>query len=795
MSVIRGETYGVAIGYSVAAPLALNRDGLPHSKPLARLRRWLCKPAAVFCTLLLALGMGAEAQQFRGKTPPRIGFVYPDGLQQGTTYDIVVGGQYLEGTRELMVTGSGIRATLLKYSHPLPQKRLNELRDYLTEARKRYQETKKRPPGLTRLDTVEAISRILREANATQDEIDSFFEMRKERNDPKRQQNVQLSESITLRVQAEANAVPGVRELRVLTPNGASNPLVFCVGKLPEVRKTGPLGKASPMRVTPPTILNGQLLPGEVDNYAFSAKHGARLVVAVQARDLIPYLADAVPGWFQPVVTLYDAKGREVAYANDFRFSPDPVLSFQVPEDGEYRLELKDALYRGREDFVYRVTLGEVPFVTAVFPMGARTGASATATVMGWNLPQSQTVLKAGTTEGIRPVASLSNGLAIGDVPFASDALPEVMEREPNDTPAQAQQIPLPAIVNGRIDRPGDVDVYTFPLGAGAKIVAEVNARKLGSPLDSWLKITDASGRQVAYNDDWEDKAVGLLTHKADSYLLFTAPVAGYYSVRIGDAQNRGGPDYGYRLRISPPRPDFALRVVPSAINAKPGGTTPVTLYAARKDGFSGDISVVLEGAPANFILTNAVIPADRDQARATITFPRDLTGKAISLKMTGRATADGRALSRPAVPSDDLIQAFVYHHLVPARELLAVPTDPGRGAPPVTVITHEPLSIPVGGIAHLVVSSPWRGPANGEVRFALSEPPEGFTLENGKSSPEGITFNVKTDAKVKPGLRGNLIVEIIVENTPSEADAKARKVRRFPVGFLPAIAYKTVSR
>ena len=31
--------------------------------------------------------------------------------------------------------------------------------------------------------------------------------------------------------------------------------------------------------------------------------------MAASARELIPYLADAVPGWFQPVLAVFDAKG------------------------------------------------------------------------------------------------------------------------------------------------------------------------------------------------------------------------------------------------------------------------------------------------------------------------------------------------------------------------------------------------------------------------------------------------------------------------------------------------------
>ena len=53
---------------------------------------------------------------------------------------------------------------------------------------------------------------------------------------------------------------------------------------------------------------------------------------------------------------------------------PIRPFSFMAPSDGEYALVIYDAIYRGREDFVYRITLGEAPFVTSLFPLGGRAG-------------------------------------------------------------------------------------------------------------------------------------------------------------------------------------------------------------------------------------------------------------------------------------------------------------------------------------------------------------------------------------------------------------------------------------
>ena len=140
------------------------------------------------------------------------------------------------------------------------------------------------------------------------------------------------------------------------------------------------------LRVTVPCTMNGQIAAGEVNRYRFQASKGQRLVISAKARELVPYVADGVPGWFQAVLRLRDANGKELAYNDDFRFNPDPLIYFEVPEDGEYVLTINEALFRGRESFVYRITIGELPFVTSIFPLGGRVGEPVKIEMDGWNL-------------------------------------------------------------------------------------------------------------------------------------------------------------------------------------------------------------------------------------------------------------------------------------------------------------------------------------------------------------------------------------------------------------------------
>jgi len=129
--------------------------------------------------------------------------------------------------------------------------------------------------------------------------------------------------------------------------------------------------------------------------------------------------------------------------------------------------------------------------------------------------------------------------------------LPEVLEQEPNDSPDKTQAVSLPATVNGRLEKNGDVDAYRGDLQKGQTLVASLLAhRVIGSPMDGVLQICDRQGFVLQQIDD----ACGL-----DPQTAFVAPRDDRYGVRVfafPDAPNStiafaGGPGYVYRLTLT----------------------------------------------------------------------------------------------------------------------------------------------------------------------------------------------------------------------------------------------------
>jgi len=666
---------------------------------------------AVGIVLLALLTPGAWAQR------QYIGYVYPAGGQQGTTFPIRLGGQGLAYPTGLLVSGTGVTARLVDYYRVYSNQELDLLRQQLKELenpnhpldegiinRMAFYEF---PGPIGPPDLVKPFDAL---ANG---EAELPLAERARRNLLRRIQLIFAEderfpavrahcELIFAEVTIAPDAPPGRREIRVLTKQGISSPLPFFVGQLPEVSrkpmKTAQLPvlgrehlaqrnrppEEEEVRITLPCTVNGQIAPGELNRYRFFAKKGQSIVVAVLARELIPYVADAVPGWLQAVIHIHDAAGREVAFCDDFRSHPDPLLLFQVPEDGEYVLTIRDALFRGRESFVYRISLGEIPYLTGVFPLGGPADQPLRLQLTGWNLPATTLELPPlpEGKPGLYEVRASAGPFLSNPLPILRDTLPEIFDQEPNDHPDQAQSVALPVIVNGRIDRPGDWDLFRLEGTAGQIVVLEVLARRLASPLDSFVKITNAAGQVIALNDDFHDAASGANTDHADSYLMLRLPADGTYWVHLGDTRRQGGPEFAYRLRLSPPRPDFALRVLPSRIAIPSNGSFSVTVFAIRRDGFAGPIALTADGLPEGVETPGATIPPGQHSVALAFRNTRPTGETPVPIRILGKAPGEGGEILREAIPAEDRMQAFLWRHLLPADTLPLMVFDPNYRPP-----------------------------------------------------------------------------------------------------------------
>jgi hypothetical protein len=139
------------------------------------------------------------------------------------------------------------------------------------------------------------------------------------------------------------------------------------------------------------------------------------------------------------------------------------------------------------------------------------------------------------------------------------------------------------------------------------------------------------------------------------------------------------------------------------------------------------------------------------------------------------------------------MMQAFAYRHLVPEKELLVAVNGRG-GARPIRVIGDGPVSIPAGGTARVQIAA---AAFADRFQFELSDPPEGIAIKNVSHTDSGAQILIASDAsKTKPGLKGNLIVNVLPGQAGQFA-AKAKRPaapRRVSIGTLPAVPFEIVA-
>lgn len=397
-------------------------------------------------------------------------------------------------------------------------------------------------------------------------------------------------------VQLPPDAPVGLYPARVRTEEGLSNVLIFSVGDLPEILEKEPnnsMAEAQPIDV--PTTVNGHLTAADQDFYRFSVKAHERLVLEVEARRL----ASAI----DPAIEVLDSSGRRVAFDDDAPgLGVDARVEVTFPKTGNYFVVVHDSKYSEQEITFYRLKVGSYSYAEGIFPLGWQRGKSVEVTFFGGNLEKPvivRTTLDApeGTRftsinlPGPRPVGSLPFPFRVGDFPEAlAPANGSVADLQPS------------TVMNGRIQKPGQIDRYKLKVSPGQKWLFRLEAASLvTSRLYGELSVHDSLGKSLKTEDVGEG---------ADPQLAFTVPdKVQEVTLAVQDLRNLGGPAFGYRLLALPQSSDFSLRLLTPYVNVPITGTTMIGVLAQRY-GYDGPIRLSIPKLPEDFLVEGGDIPA-----------------------------------------------------------------------------------------------------------------------------------------------------------------------------------------
>jgi hypothetical protein len=304
---------------------------------------------------------------------------------------------------------------------------------------------------------------------------------------------------LTIETTIAPGAPIGVHSYRIRTSLGTTNLGRIYVGALPETkeRETNDSVTDAQLLLLPVAVVGEIQKIGDADHFKFKAKAGQQLVFEV--------ISAALNSKLDSFLTLLDDKGQTLASNNDFNASKDSLLAYRFKQDGEFVIRISDLERRGQTDqYEYRLNLGEFPYVTSVFPLGVRQGATSEVAVNGFNLDVDRTNLSAATTAGWGTTAWLNlkspRGETFNNLKLAVGRYPEMMESAAHSTLASPQTVAIPSTINGRIfnDRSTtDEDFYRFRARKGQRLVLEIEAQRYGSPLDAVIEVLDAKGNQI----------------------------------------------------------------------------------------------------------------------------------------------------------------------------------------------------------------------------------------------------------------------------------------------------------
>ena len=409
---------------------------------------------------------------------------------------------------------------------------------------------------------------------------------------------------ITVRVSPKAPVGPQV--IRAFSPEGVSAPRFLILSSHPQRAEVEPNDEMRTAQVLSdlPAEVNGRLEKnGDVDSYSVELQAGQTLVARLEAYTLQSPL--------DPVLRLLDAQGVQVAWNHDEVRSLDPLLAWRAPKAGTYVLQVfgfaypadSDLRFSGSAKSVYRLHVSTDPVARHGWPLGVSRSVETRVRWGDWGVPEMS------SESTLVPSSAIASGTVGHSLQIPGHRLPlempvgdgkEWVEVEPNDTVATAQALEIPSAVSGDLDRAGDEDRYRVSARKGEALRLEVQAAGLGFPLDAWLKIEDATGKELVRNDD---------SGGADPVLDWTPPESAEYRVVVGNLLQRGGRDQRYRLSVQRPQPVWSASVPEAFLSLEPGKTNEWKVAISRRFGAETRLTVSVRGLPPEVRVDPVEVP------------------------------------------------------------------------------------------------------------------------------------------------------------------------------------------
>lgn len=530
---------------------------------------------------------------------------------------------------------------------------------------------------------------------------------------------------LRIRLSIAEKAAYGPHYFRIVTPRGASGPLLFRIGDLPRTRETEPnttLKQAQP--VTLPVTIDARLnQDNDFDFYRFRAKAGETWVFDLRAARNGNGLDSAL--------ILMTGDGVKLAHDED-HFVWDPFFTHTFAASGDYVAVVQPTHRSNDPNFAYELDIRQAPQLDTIAPISFAPGASVEATIHGAGLSGAgakiessalsgevvtlggatatvKLTVPATATEGPHELTLITAGGRSNPVRFLIDA-----------TPAHpgGERLNAPVTVNGII-RYRQPERFRFSAKKDETLVFEARANRFGSPADPLIQILGSDGKIVARNDDFVFMVADF--YNKDPRLTHKFKEDGEYTLELRNLVNTTGENFPYQLRVTGPQPAFELSFASERPYIYPGKETKLKVTAKRFDGHRAAIPVELRGLPEGVRAEPAVIAEGKSEADVLLKADASLKpGMAAELDIC----SGGRAAWRPVRIASGGGEGATFARV--DRALLTIAEKPSFSLE--AAATN--VSLPRGSMASIPVMIRREPDFTAPIRFKLENLPEGVSME-----------------------------------------------------------------
>jgi hypothetical protein len=451
--------------------------------------------------------------------------------------------------------------------------------------------------------------------------------------------------ALNVQFKVAAEAVPGVRDVRVVTPSGVSTVGQLVIVADPVISETADNNApATATEFQTPATLCGRIEKAEdVDFFKFRAQAGATLHFQVRCMTLQDRIHD-LQTHADPIVAVRNSTGTTLAAA-DNTVGGDGFLSHTFSQEGDYWLEIRDVRFKGNDYWGYCIEVNARPAIQTVFPLAATAGKTQLVSLIDANSSATQqaelTLASASDPLGVYPTpVAVSAGVQQLVRLVAEEGTTHTESQADNDHYDQAELFDAPGGINGCISAAADIDCYKFAANKGDKFTFEVFARRAGSSLDSHVRLLNEQGSQLQVNDDLRD---GKRNYSDSRIENWSAPADGNYILEIRDLHLRGGAAFVYYLKASRATPDFRLYADTDKTPLTPGTSGVIFVRAERKHGFEGEIQLQVDGLPPHVSAScGRILSGKHQDGCIVLTAAADARPDVGSIRISGRATVTG---------------------------------------------------------------------------------------------------------------------------------------------------------